>query len=75
MVDDVLQAGVTARPAAFYRMRDIQETALVVLSLNQGVSVWVENVNADATIYSNHADRWATFSGFLLYQTTTTATA
>ncbi|XP_060563689.1 complement C1q-like protein 2 [Ruditapes philippinarum] len=67
IADNSIIASGTSRPYEFNQSKDVQGGGTVVLHLNQGVSVWIENARADSAIYSNDVDRWVTFSGFLLY--------
>jgi hypothetical protein len=67
MADNSLIASGTSRPFEFNQSKDVQGGGTVVVRLNQGVSVWIENAKADSIVYSHYRYRWVTFSGFLLY--------
>ena len=38
-----------------------------IIRLNQGESVWLENIANDSEVVSEQGYRWTTFSGVLLY--------
>ncbi|XP_060563690.1 uncharacterized protein LOC132723040 [Ruditapes philippinarum] len=67
MANNALKASGVSRPAVLNQIKDVQGGGMVVLRLNQGVAVWIENANADSIVYSTDENRWVTFSGFLLY--------
>jgi hypothetical protein len=67
MADNSLEASGTSRPFELHHSKDVQGGGTVVLRLNQGVAVWIENADAEAIVYSTDENRWVTFSGFLLY--------
>jgi hypothetical protein len=67
MADNSIKASGTSRPFELNQSKDVQGGGTVVLRLNQGVSVWIQNASADSTVYSTSTFRWVTFSGFLLY--------
>ncbi|XP_045206516.2 uncharacterized protein LOC123558704 [Mercenaria mercenaria] len=67
MADDSLRASGIARPNDFSQDKDVQGGGTVILHLNQGVSVWIQNTYAESIVFSTDTHRWVTFSGFLLY--------
>ncbi|XP_045204780.2 uncharacterized protein LOC123557399 [Mercenaria mercenaria] len=67
VVDDSVKTSGVARPSTLEQSKDVQGGGAVILSLNQGVSVWIENINTNVAVYSSDDHRWVTFSGFLVY--------
>ncbi|XP_053398057.1 C1q-related factor-like [Mercenaria mercenaria] len=67
VVDDSIKASGVAKPSPLGQSKDVQGGGAVILKLNQGESVWIENIAADSAVYSRGDDRWVTFSGFVVY--------
>ncbi|XP_045206519.2 uncharacterized protein LOC123558705 [Mercenaria mercenaria] len=67
VVDDSIKASGVAKPSPLGQSQDVQGGGAVILKLNQGVLVWIENEDSNSEVYSTAYYRWVTFSGFLVY--------